>query len=105
MFPAEFHILGHTVQIDVIAPKDWPHGESCVGVWNPAENQISLVEQHESGMVHAFCHELVHCTLGFMGHRLYSNEVFVDQFGGLLAQILMTLQEKPRKKTAKRTRK
>lgn len=47
MFPAEFHILGHTVQIDVIAPKDWPHGETCVGVWNPADNRIELVQQGE----------------------------------------------------------
>lgn len=105
MFPAEFHILGHTVQIDVIAPKDWPHGETCVGVWNPADNRIELVQQGESGMVHAFCHELTHAILGMMNHKLYSNEPFVDQFGGMLAQILMTLKPKPRRKTAKRTRK
>lgn len=104
MFPAEFHLLGHTVHVDVIEPKSWPHGEACVGVWIPPENRIQLVEQGESGMVHALCHELTHAILGMMNHKLYSNEVFVDQFGGMLAQVLMTLKEKPRRKAARKAK-
>ena len=102
--PAECRLLSHTIRIEVIDPHDWPHGENCVGVWMPPENRIELVRQGESGMMHALCHELTHAVLGMMNSRLYANEVFVDQFGGMLAQILSTLEPvKPRRKTARKS--
>lgn len=102
-FPAEFRILGHLVRIEVIAAADWQHGETCVGVWLPGSNRIELRgDQCESVLLHTLCHEWVHCILTQMNHKLAHNETFVDQFGGLLAQVLSTLE--PRRKAAGKRR-
>ena len=103
-FPAECHLLGHHIQIHAIPESEWEHGPGVVGVWLPSKNRIELLQQGESAMLHALCHEWTHAILGMMNHRLYSNEAFVDQFGGMLAQMLSTLKEfKPARKRKRGT--
>ena len=57
---------------------------------------------------HTFYHELVHAILFNMGEmKLYSNERFVDAFGGMLQQYMSTKNEdldykrKPRSRNPK----
>lgn len=80
--------MGHTVTVQIISKKDWKYDGEW-GWWDPAKNEILLVRQPRTQLRHSFWHEAVHAILDFMGHsKLSANEAFVDQFGGLLAQIL-----------------
>lgn len=84
--PSSFSLMGHTITVEIISKKDWPHGE-CVGLFEPEKNRISILRQSRTTNAHTFWHEASHAMLNVMGHRLYSNEQFVDTLGGLIAQI------------------
>jgi hypothetical protein len=87
--PKSFRILGHTITVTVLPAKKWPHGE-CVGLWDPQTNCIFVLKQSPSQIRHTFWHEATHAMLFYMGHKLYSNEQFVDGCAGILAQIMDT---------------
>lgn len=67
----------------------WPHGEECVGLWNPGTNEISInARMTGKSREQVFLHELTHAVLDGMSHKLARNEVFVDQFACLMHQAL-----------------
>ena len=84
--PKAFSLMGHRITVQIIHPRDWPHGD-CVGLFEPDKNRISLLRQSRTANFHTLWHEASHAMLHVMGHRLYSNEQFVDTLGGLIAQI------------------
>lgn len=90
--PKSFKLLGHTVTVKVIPEAEWikDKDEDDVGEWFVRELRIDLLEQSPSPLMHAFTHELTHAILDMMNHELNRNEVFVDNFAGLLAQALTT---------------
>jgi hypothetical protein len=85
--PKSFRLMGHTISVEVVGKKDWKYAD-CVGIFNPETNKIQVLKQTKSMTMHSFWHEVTHAMLHTIGHRLYSNEPFVDQIGGLLAQIM-----------------
>ena len=84
-------MLGHTIAVQVMAKKDWQY-EDAVGVFNPQDNTIKLLKARQDQLTHALWHEICHAALYFMNHKLYANEQFVDQLGGLLAQLAATAE-------------
>lgn len=95
--PKRFHLLGHTITVRVVSKRDWEvlaesyeDMEDAIGFWCPSENLILIRRQRKTQVLHTFAHELTHAVLYYMNHGLYKNEVFVDNFGGLLAQALET---------------
>jgi hypothetical protein len=85
--PKSFRLLGHTITVHVLPRSRWPH-EDCVGLFDPASNHIYVMRQSKSQTAHSFWHEVTHAMLFYMNHKLYSNEQFVDQLGGLVAQVI-----------------
>lgn len=87
--PATLPLLGQTVTVAIIPISDWQHGEDCLGVWNPQTYAIALRADIKGAQrEQVFTHELTHAILDCMSHKLSRNEVFVDQFAGLLHQAL-----------------
>jgi hypothetical protein len=89
--PKAFKLMGHTITVQVIPRKKWTL-ENCVGLFDPATNSIYVLKQAKSQTLHTTWHEITHAMLHYMGHKLYSNEQFVDQIGGLIAQVLDTAE-------------
>lgn len=85
--PSKFNLMGHTITVQVIPKKEWKKPD-CVGEFEPATNSMIILKQSKSQTAHTFWHEVTHAMLYVMGHRYYSNEQFVDQLGGLLAQVM-----------------
>lgn len=85
--PSSFRLMGHTLHVHVITKRQWSMTD-CVAYFDPNANSIYVMRQGKSQVLHAFWHEVTHAMLYFMGHKLYSNEQFVDQIGGFLAQIM-----------------
>lgn len=90
--PKRFKLLGHTISVVVQQESEWlkNNAEDEVGDWSPPDLLISLVEQDQTLLMHAFCHELTHALLDMMNNDLSKDEAFVDTFAGLLAQALTT---------------
>ncbi len=96
MIPKSFNILNHTVEI--VYDNEYCHKNNCFGQFLYKENKIILADSYRTKkqwrkykpeiVEHVFYHELTHCILYYMNHELWDNENFVDQFGGLLAQVL-----------------
>jgi len=98
--PTSFQLMGHTIAVRVVPVADWPYPDAD-GFWDPGANEILLVEQPQrSQLWHTFWHEAVHACLDMMSHRLSHNERFVDQFGGLLAQLVASAKHAPAKNPA-----
>lgn len=95
MIPSSFKILNHT--IDVVFDNEYCSKNDCFGQYLYKENKIILADKYKTKrgwrkykpeiIAHVFHHELVHCILYYMNHKLWDDEKFVDQFSGLLAQI------------------
>lgn len=86
--PTAFQLLNHRITVQVIPKSQWPY-EQELGWWDPSKNQILLMRQPRSQLRHVFWHEVSHAVLDLMGHsKLSGNEAFVDQMGGLLAQLM-----------------
>jgi len=100
MIPQSFSVLGHTYK--VVIDNEHCHKNECLGMFDDKTNTIYLAEKYKSPkgrwlsykkdiVEHTFYHELVHCILINMGEmKLYENERFVDSFGGILHQIMLT---------------
>lgn len=90
--PRRFQIHGHRVTVKILTPTGrqrhkFPKGS--VGIYDPTTHVIGLRnELGDTEMQQTFCHELTHALLDAMNHKLSFNEVFVDNFGSLLAQAL-----------------
>jgi hypothetical protein len=89
--PSKFKLMGHTIKVQVISKKDWKKPD-CVGEFSPETDTMTILRQSKSQTQHTFWHEATHAMLYIMGHKFYSNEAFVDQLGGLLAQIMDTAE-------------
>ena len=89
--PKQFKLLGHTITVDVIRKSEWPYTD-CIGIFIPDENKIQVLKQQPAQTHHAYWHEVCHAALFMMNHKLYANEQFVDQLGGLLAQLAATAE-------------
>lgn len=92
--PKSFQIMGHTVKVSVINARDWATlSETCplmtgaVGIYNDSAQLILIKKAPRSQMMHTLYHEIMHAALHYMGHKLWDNEQFVDQLGGLMAQV------------------
>lgn len=87
--PSSVPMMGHTIKVITYAADTWPHGDDCVGMWEPATHQISL---HGSltgtALEQVFFHELTHAALTLMSHKLSHSEVFVDTLASLFHQAL-----------------
>jgi hypothetical protein len=90
--PKSFKLLGHTIAVNVIPESEWikTKDEDDVGEWYARDLKIDLLDQPSSPLMHAFAHELTHAILEMMNHPIGKDEVFVDNFAGLLAQALAT---------------
>lgn len=96
MIPNKFNILNHT--IEVVIDNEYCVEAECMGQFQVDENRIVLADKYKTKngwkkykpeiVEHTFYHELTHCILYYMNHKLWDNEKFVDQFSGLLAQVL-----------------
>lgn len=84
--PRAFRLMGHRITVRVVNRRDWKH-PGALGLWEPDKGQILLLRQPRTMLRHTLWHEITHAMLDMMSHRLSSNEAFVDQLGGLLAQI------------------
>ena len=107
MIPSTVPLLGHTIQVFVCPPEEWPHGDDCVGIWSPTDHQIHIHGGIDDSLkMHSFFHELLHAALDMMNHKLARNEAFVDQLAGLLHQALAgATYVKPKKSRIKRASK
>ena len=95
MIPTSFQILNHT--ITVVIDNEYCRINECFGVFLLNENKIVLADRYKTKktwrkypkeiLLHTFYHELTHCILYYMNHKLWNNEKFVDQFAGLIAQV------------------
>jgi len=95
--PKSFTIMGHTIKVHIVSVRDWEslaekydEMDDCCGFWVPDSNLIVLLRQPRSKLFHTYTHELTHAILFYMNNKLWRNEQFVDQFGGLLSQALET---------------
>lgn len=95
--PKSFQIMAHTITVRVVKKKDWEaltdkyeELEDSVAWWIAADNLIVILKQSHTQMLHSFYHELSHAVLYYMNSPLTHDENFVDQMGGLLAQVMDT---------------
>lgn len=98
--PRRFQIHGHKVRVKILTDVSWRRlklPKDAVGIFDPASHVIALrAELGDTEIQQAFCHELIHCLLDSMNHKLSYNEVFVDNFGSLMAQALASFDSNPR---------
>lgn len=99
--PRRFQIHGHQVRVKILTPTGWKrhkYPKDSVGIFDPENHVIGLrAELGDTEMQQTFCHELTHCLLDAMNHKLSHNEVFVDNFGSLMAQALASFNCNPRR--------
>lgn len=94
--PEKFHLYGQTITVS--SEPSLIQRDDAVGTAVYRTNSIAIQPstgswtRHTDMIEHAFFHELVHMILNKMGHKLYSDEVFVDQFSALLHQALSTFE-------------
>jgi hypothetical protein len=99
--PKSFQLLGHTITVRIVSVRDWEAlveavdddnnmDEADLGYWIPGDDLIVLKRQPKAQLMHTFTHELTHAILYYMNCALWTDEVFVDNFGGLLAQAMDT---------------
>jgi hypothetical protein len=85
--PKSFRLMAHTIKVKAVPAEKWKH-KDCVGFYNYDKQQIELRDGDGTMPGHIYAHELVHAILSAMGHKLNSDEAFVDQFSGLLQQAM-----------------
>lgn len=98
--PKSFQLLGHTVTVRIVSKRDWAAlaeesddmDESDLGYWIPESNLIVLRRQPQSQLLHTFWHEVMHAVLFYMNNPLWTDEAFVDNASGLLAQAIHTFK-------------
>lgn len=100
--PRAFQLHGHIITVRILPLSRWPHTKGAVGIWDPSLNRIDLRgDQPDTALQQTLCHEIVHSIMSAMNHRLNDDEVFVDNFGSLLAQALSSFTYRRPRATAK----
>lgn len=93
--PSAVQLFGHTIVVSRIPSAQWPHGDDCVGIYDPVNQRIDLLAEYDGSRgLHTFMHELLHAALMLMNHKLARDEKFVDTLGGLLAQAMTSMKPK-----------
>lgn len=99
--PRRFGIHGHRITVKILTPAGWTRHKfprDSVGIYDPTSHVIGLrSELGDTEMQQTFCHELTHALLDEMNHKLSFDEVFVDNFGSLLAQALSSFDSNPKR--------
>lgn len=91
--PKSFHVMGHTITVKRIPKNRWKAGKNCVGYFDPATLTIAVCSSiAASAQEQTFWHEVTHCILFALNSPAYENEEFVDQVGGLLHQIISSME-------------
>ncbi|MEY5099051.1 MAG: hypothetical protein RJA36_1770 [Pseudomonadota bacterium] len=91
--PKTFAVMGHTITVKRIPASRWKAGKSCVGYFDPATLTIAVCAGiAPTAQEQTFWHEVTHCLLFALNSPHYENEEFVDQVGGLLHQIVSSLE-------------
>jgi len=91
--PKPFHVMGHTIKVKRIPKTRWKAGKNCVGYFDPASMTIAVCSSMAaSAQEQTFWHEVTHCILFALNSPSYENEEFVDQVGGLLHQIVSSME-------------
>lgn len=92
MIPKQFSLLGQTVKVVIVPQKRWKR-LNIEGHWNPNRNTISICDAvPEDRLQQVFCHEMIHAILDSMNSPMSTDEVFVDNFAGLLCQAWGTIK-------------
>lgn len=90
--PKRFRFNGHTVQVQIISPEEWPHGDGVVGCLDPDQMSIDLRSDLAPSVRHQkFLHEVMHLVLLPINPRLANDEWFVEQLSQALNQLNMTV--------------
>jgi len=92
VIPKRFQLMGHTISVNVIQPKKWPHGDDVVGCWDHQRLAIDILAglpETMSGQV--FFHELAHAVATMQSHPLATDEAFIDQQAHLYHQAHTTM--------------
>ncbi len=90
--PKSFKVLGHTIKVIIVNVSEWKHPE-CVGYFDPEHSRIVIKRCRPASLMHhTFWHEVIHVILNAINHKLYADESFVDNMGGVLAQIVESSQ-------------
>lgn len=93
--PRRFELHGHTITVRILPLSRWPHAKNALGLYDPKLHRIDVrSDQPDTAIQQTFCHEFVHAVLGAMDHKLYADEVFVDNFGSLLQQALASFRNR-----------
>ena len=82
--------MGTAWKVSVLPKKEWKEEPGCVGVSDFNNCEIRVMRNKRDVMEHVYLHELTHVVLAAMGHKLQTNEAFVDTFAGLCHQALTT---------------
>ena len=91
--PKAFHVMGHTITVKRIPKTRWKAGKNCVGYFDPAAMTIAVCSSMAtSAQEQTFWHEVTHCILFALNSPKYEDEEFVDQIGGLLHQIITSME-------------
>ena len=89
--PTSFKLMGHTITVQVISKSEWEYDDE-LGFWDPEKNEILLLRQRRTLLMHCFMHEVMHAVLDMMSHKQARDEAFVDQVAGLLSQVMETAE-------------
>jgi hypothetical protein len=93
--PRRFKMHGHEITVRILPLSRWPHTKGALGLYDPKLHRIDVrSDQPDTAIQQTFCHEFVHAVLGQMDHKLYADEVFVDNFGSLLHQALSSFRNR-----------
>ena len=91
--PKKFQVMGHTITVKRIPQSRWKAGKTCVGYFDPAHLTIAVCSgMPASAQEQTFWHEVTHCILFALNSPMYEDEEFVDQVGGLLQQIISSME-------------
>lgn len=91
VIPRSFKLAGHTIEVRIVRPSRWAHG-NCEGAWWPSRKRIELLSTLKgTHLEQRFFHELVHALFDISGHEeLSRDENLVDRLGHLLHQAQTT---------------
>jgi hypothetical protein len=91
--PKQFQVMGHTITVKRIPKSRWKGGKNCVCYFDPAAMTIAVCSSMAaSAQEQTFWHEVTHCILFALNSPKYEDEEFVDQVGGLLHQIISSME-------------
>lgn len=91
--PKRFHLMGHTITVKLIPRTRWKAGKNCVGYFDPASLTIAVCSSiAPTAQEQTFWHEVTHALFFALNSDLYEDEQLVDQLGGLLHQVISSME-------------